>query len=143
MLADVVGGGMAQERFALLLIGAFALLALLLAAIGIYGVLSYSVTRRRRELGIRMAVGAPAGAILVMVVKDGGRLAGAGVVFGVAGAYAATRLLGSLLFGVSATDPFIFSAAALTLVIVALAATLIPARAATRVDPLQAVRADG
>jgi putative ABC transport system permease protein len=143
MLADVVGGGMAQERFALLLIGAFALLALLLAAIGIYGVLSYAVTRRRRELGIRMALGAPAGAILAMVVKDGGRLAGAGVVFGVVGAYAATRLLGSLLFGVSATDPFIFSAAALTLVIVALAATWIPARAATSVDPLQAVRADG
>jgi len=143
MLADVVGGGIAQERFALLLIGAFALLALLLAAIGIYGVLSYAVTRRRRELGIRMALGAPASAILAMVVKDGGRLAGAGVVLGVVGAYGATRLLGSLLFGVSATDPFIFSAAASTLVIVALAATLIPARAATRVDPRQAVRADG
>jgi predicted permease len=143
MLADVVGGGMAHERFALLLIGAFALLALLLAAIGIYGVLSYAVTRRRRELGIRMALGAPKGSIVALVVKDGGRLAAAGVLCGLAGAFAATRLLQSLLFGVSSTDPIIFAAAVLTLAVVALAATWIPARAATKVDPLQAVRAEG
>ena len=143
MLADVAGGGIAHERFALLLVGAFAFLALLLAAVGIYGVLSYAVTRRRRELGIRMALGAPTGSILTLVVKDGGRLAAAGVLFGVAGAFAATRLLRSLLFGVSSTDPMIFAAAVLTLVVVALAATWIPARAATKVDPLLAVRADG
>ena len=142
MLADVVGGGIAHERFALLLIGAFAFLALLLAAIGIYGVLSYAVTRRRRELGIRMALGAPPRSILVLVVKDGGRLAAAGVLFGVAGAFATTRLLRSLLFGVSSSDPIIFAAAVLTLGVVALAATWIPARAATKVDPLQAVRAE-
>jgi ABC-type antimicrobial peptide transport system permease subunit len=143
MLTDVVGGGIAAERFALLLIAAFACLALLLAAIGIYGVLSYAVTQRHRELGIRMALGAPTASILALVVKDGGRLAAAGVLFGVAGAFATTRLLHSLLFGVSSTDPLIFAAAVLTLVVVAFAATWIPARAATKVDPLLAVRADG
>jgi putative ABC transport system permease protein len=141
MLADVIGGGIAQERFALLLIAGFALLALVLAAVGLYGVLSYSVTRRSREMGIRMALGAPARAVWSLIVRDGGRLAAVGVALGLAGAYAATRTLGSLLFDVSATDPLVFLAAAATLILVALAASWIPARAATKVDPLQAVRA--
>lgn len=138
-LEDVIGGGIAQERFAMLLLSAFAVLALVLAAVGIYGVLSYSVSRRR-EMGIRMALGAPAGAVRALIVRDGGRLAAAGVVLGLAGAYAATRALGSLLFGVSATEPLVFAAASALLSAVALAASWIPARAATRIDPLDAVR---
>jgi putative ABC transport system permease protein len=140
MLDDVIGGGVAQERFALRLVAAFALLALVLAAVGIYGVLSFAVSRRRREMGIRMALGAPAGTIRSMVVRDGGRLAIAGIACGSAGAIAATRVLRSLLFGVSATEPAVFAAAAAVLAGVALVASWIPARTATKVDPLEAVR---
>jgi putative ABC transport system permease protein len=140
MLEDVIGGGVAQERFALRLVGAFALLALVLAAVGIYGVLSYAVSRRRREMGIRMALGAPAAAVRSMVVRDGGRLAIAGIACGSVGAIAATRLLRSLLFGVSATEPAVFAVAAAVLAGVALAASWIPASTATKVDPLEAVR---
>ncbi len=140
MLDDVIGGDVAQERFALQLVAAFALLALVLAAVGIYGVLSYAVSRRRREMGIRMALGAPAGTVRSMVVRDGGRLALAGIACGSAGAIAATRYLQSLLFGVSATEPAVFAAAAAVLATVALVASWIPARTATKVDPLEAVR---
>ena len=140
MLDQVIGGGVAQERFALQLVAAFALLALALAAVGIYGVLSYAVSRRRREMGIRMALGAPAGTVRSMVVRDGGRLALAGIVFGSAGAIGATRFLRSLLFGVSALEPAIFAAAAAVLAGVAIAASWIPARTATKFDPLEAVR---
>lgn len=138
-LEQVVGGGIAQERFALFLIGSFAALALLLAAVGIYGVLSYSVSRRSREMGVRMALGAPPGAVRALIVRDGGRLAAAGVALGLAGSYVATRALSSLLFGVSATEPAVFAAAAVLLAAVALAASWLPARAATRIDPLVAV----
>jgi putative ABC transport system permease protein len=134
MLEDVIGGGIAQERFALLLVAGFALLALVLAAVGIYGVLSYSVSRRYREMGIRMALGAPAGAVRSMIVRDGGRLAAIGIALGFVVAFAATRALGSLLFGVSATEPVVFAVAACLLVGVALAASWIPARAATKAD---------
>jgi len=140
MLEDVIGGGVAQERFALRLVGAFALLALVLAAVGLYGVLSYAVSRRRREMGIRMALGAPAAAVRSMVVRDGGRLAIAGIACGSLGAIAATRFLRSLLFGVSATEPAVFAVAAAVLMGVALAASWIPASTATKVDPLEAVR---
>jgi hypothetical protein len=142
MLTDVIGLGIAQERFALLLVGSFAGLALALAAVGIYGVLSYAVQRRSREMGIRMALGAPAGAVRALIVRDGGRLAIVGVVLGLVGAYAATQALQVLLFGVSATDPIVFAASAAALALVALAASWIPARAATRVNPLDAVRTD-
>ena len=98
MLDDVIGAGVAQERFALLLVASFALLALVLAAVGIYGVLSYSVSRRTREMGIRMALGAPAASVRTLIVRDGGRLAVLGIVLGCVGAYAATRVLRSLLF---------------------------------------------
>jgi predicted permease len=140
MLDEVIGGGIAQEQFALLLVASFALLALVLAAVGIYGVLSYSVTRRSREMGIRMALGAPAAAVRSMVVRDGGRLAAIGIGLGLIAAFAATRALQSLLFGVSATEPLVFGAAASVLVGVAMLASWIPARAATKADPLQAVR---
>jgi putative ABC transport system permease protein len=140
MLDDVIGGGVAQERFALLLMTSFALLALVLAAVGIYGVLSYSVSRRSREMGIRMALGAPSGAVRSMIVRDGGRLAAIGIGLGAAAAYPASRALGSLLFGVSTVEPLVFAAAAGMLAAVALAASWIPAHAATRSDPLKAVR---
>jgi putative ABC transport system permease protein len=140
MLDDVIGAGVAQERFALLLVASFALLALVLAAVGIYGVLSYSVSRRTREMGIRMALGAPAASVRTLIVRDGGRLAALGIVLGCVGAYAATRVLRSLLFEVSATEPLVFVSAAAVLGLVAMAASWIPARAATKADPLQAVR---
>jgi predicted permease len=140
MLDDVIGAGVAQERFALLLVASFALLALVLAAVGIYGVLSYSVSRRTREMGIRMALGAPAASVRTLIVRDGGRLAAVGIVLGCAGGYAATRALRSLLFEVSATEPLVFVSAAAVLGLVAMAASWIPARAATKADPLQAVR---
>jgi predicted permease len=140
MLDDVIGAGMAQERFALLLVASFALLALVLAAVGIYGVLSYSVSRRTREMGIRMALGAPAASVRTLIVRDGGQLAFLGIVLGCVGAYAATRVLRSLLFEVSATEPLVFVSAAAVLGLVAMAASWIPARAATKADPLQAVR---
>jgi predicted permease len=140
MLDDVIGAGVAQERFALLLVASFALLALVLAAVGIYGVLSYSVSRRTREMGIRMALGAPAASVRKLIVRDGGRLAALGIVLGCVGAYGATRVLRSLLFEVSATEPLVFVSAAAVLGLVAMAASWIPARAATKADPLQAVR---
>jgi len=139
MLDDAIGGGVAQNRFALRLVAVFALLALALAAVGIYGLLNYAVSRRRRELGIRMALGAPARTVRSMVVRDGGRLALAGIACGSVGAIAATRFLRSLLFGVTATDPAVFAAAAALLAGVALAASWIPARTASRVDPMGAL----
>ncbi len=143
MLADVIGRGVAQERFALLVVAAYAALALALAAVGLYGVLSYSVSRRRREMGIRLALGAQTGAVRALVVREGGLLAIAGVAAGLAGALAATRALSTLLFGVTARDPLTFALAAVTLIAIALIASWIPARAATRIDPVHALRADG
>ena len=140
MLEDVIGGSVAQEQFALLLVAGFALLALMLAALGIYGVLTYSVSRRTREMGIRMALGAPARAVRSMIVKDGARLAAIGIGVGFVAALAATRSLQSLLFGVSATEPLVFAGAAGVLGCVAIVASWIPARRATKADPLQAVR---
>jgi ABC-type antimicrobial peptide transport system permease subunit len=142
MLADVIGRGVAQERFALLVVAAYAALALALAAVGLYGVLSYSVSRRRREMGIRLALGAQTGAVRALVVREGGLLAIAGVAVGLAGALAATRALGTLLFGVTARDPLTFALAAATLIAMALIASWIPARAATRIDPVHALRGD-
>ena len=142
MLADVVRDGIEQERFAMLVIGVYAVLALTLAAVGVYGVLSYAVSRRRRELGIRIALGAQLGSVRALVVKDGFRLAVGGVLVGLAVASVATRVLRSMLFSVSAVDPVVFVLASAALVAVALAASVIPARTATRVDPLDAVRAD-
>ena len=142
-LSAIIGGGIASERFALLLMALFALLALVLAAVGVYGVSSYAVSRRTREMGIRMALGAPARAVRALIVRDAGRLAAAGVVVGLAGAFAATSALQSFLFGVSPRDPAVFAAAACTLALVALIASWLPARAATRVDPLRAVQSEG
>jgi ABC-type antimicrobial peptide transport system permease subunit len=120
----------------------FALLALALAATGIYGVLSYLVAQRTREIGIRIALGATAGAVLSLILKRGAILILIGTAAGLAGAIALTRLIKTLLFGVSATDPATFALVALLLVGVALIAGYIPARRATKVDPMVALRHD-
>ncbi len=128
------------RRFSVTLLGVFALIGLMLAAIGIYGVVSYSVTRRTREIGVRMALGATRGRIAAMVVGRGVLLAAGGVAIGIAGGLALMRLLRSMLFGVSATDPVVFAAASVFMVAVSALAAYVPARRASRVDPLVALR---
>jgi putative ABC transport system permease protein len=131
---------LATRRFIMLLLGAFAVLAVSLAAIGIYGVLAYVIGQRTRELGIRMALGAGRGAVLDLVLRQSLRHVLPGVALGVAGALALTRLLQSQLFGVEAADPVTFAGVTLLLVVVALIATWIPARRAVRVNPIEALR---
>jgi len=137
---EVASGTLAQRRFTLFLTGLFAALALLLAAVGLYGVMSYLVAQRTREVGIRMALGAQPGDVVRLMLGQGLLLALAGVGLGVAGALAISRMLAGMLFGISATDWLTFAAVALTLTCVALAATYVPARRAARVDPLVALR---
>jgi putative ABC transport system permease protein len=139
-MEDNVATSVAQPRFRTWLIGIFAGLALLLAAVGIYGMLSYSVTQRTREIGIRVTLGAERSHILMTVAGEGLRFTLLGVALGVAGGLAVTRLLQGFLFGVSAFDPGAFVGAAVLLVGVAVAASLVPARRATRVDPMVALR---
>jgi predicted permease len=138
--AQEMGGWLADRRFLLLLVGLFAAAALGLAAIGIYGVVAYSVTRRTREVGIRMSLGAQRGDVLALILGEGARMAGLGVIIGIAVSLAITRLMSSLLFGVSATDPLTFVAVGALLSFAALLASYIPARRAMRVDPMVALR---
>jgi len=137
---EIVADSLSQQRFNMLLLGAFAGLALLLAAIGIYSVLSYSVRRRVREIGVRMALGAQRIDVLRLILGQGMRLTLIGIVIGVVAAFVLTRLMSSQLFGISATDPLTFGGVALLLVIVAVAACYIPARRAAKVDPMVALR---
>ncbi len=138
--AEEMGGWLADRRFLLLLLGTFASVALVLAAVGIYGVVAFSVSRRTQEIGVRMALGAQRGTILRMVLGEGARMAAIGVVIGIAASLAMTRVLSSLLFGIEATDPLTFAAVAVLLILVALAASHIPARRAMRLDPNTALR---
>jgi putative ABC transport system permease protein len=132
----------ATPRFTAILLGAFAALALLLAGFGLYGVMAYSVAQRGREIGIRMALGAQAADVRSLVVSQAVGLGAAGLAMGIAGALAVTRVLDSLLFGVTASDPLTFAAVSAALITVLLVAAYVPARRATRVDPIVALRAD-
>jgi ABC-type antimicrobial peptide transport system permease subunit len=131
---------LAQRRFNMLLLGVFAALALLLASIGIYGVIAYMVTQRRHELGIRVALGAGAMDILKLVLRHAMQMTFIGIAIGLACAFMLTRFMGSLLYRIGATDPLTFIGLAALLTLVALAATLIPARRAMKVDPMTALR---
>ena len=137
-----MGEGLEQRRFNMLLFSAFAGLALLLASVGIYGVLAYSVSQRTREIGIRIALGATGGNVARLVLRQGLLLASVGVVIGAVAAFALTRWMESLIYGVSPTDPVTFTSVALLLVGIALLASYVPARRAVRVDPMQSLRAE-
>jgi putative ABC transport system permease protein len=140
-LSSVLSESVATPRFRTFLLGVFAAVALILAVVGIYGVMSYSVAQRTREIGIRMALGARRGDVLKMTVKQGLKLVVIGVAIGLVAAFVLTRVMASLLFGVSATDPVTFVSIPLVLMSVAMLASYIPALRATRVDPMVALRA--
>jgi ABC-type antimicrobial peptide transport system permease subunit len=137
---EVVSLSTARQRFNMLLMTVFGCSALLLAAIGIYGLMAYSVEQRTQELGIRLALGAERGQVRNMVVRQGVALAAAGVIIGIAAAFGLTRLIESLLFGVKARDPMVFTAVPVVLVAVALAAVWLPAARASRVNPMESLR---
>jgi predicted permease len=137
---QLISDSLARLRLNLILLSTFATAALLLAAVGIYGVMSYSVSRRTNEMGVRIALGAQASDVLMLILKQGVSVAALGMAVGIAAALALTRLMSSLLFGISATDPFAFGAVAIALMAVAVLACYIPARRATRVDPMTALR---
>jgi putative ABC transport system permease protein len=137
---DVFSNSIARPRFQMALLLVFASIAVLLATIGVYGVVSYSVSQRTQEIGIRVALGAGASDVSRLVLREGLLLGGIGVAVGMAAALASTRLLRSLLFEVTPTDPVTLGGVAFLLMIVALAATWLPARRAIRVDPMVALR---
>jgi predicted permease len=139
-LQDRIGASVARERFHATLLGALSMLAVALAALGLYGVLSFATARRTREIGLRMAMGAAVPAVLRLVLTRGLRLTLAGIAIGLAGALALGRVVESLLFGVSPGDPLALAAVAAALLAVATLAAWIPARRATRVDPVVALR---
>jgi putative ABC transport system permease protein len=138
-MEEVVRTSLGTRRVSMLLFSVFAGAALLLAAVGIYGVMAYSVTQRTHEIGIRMALGAQAGDVLRLVVRQGMTLVLIGIVVGVAGALGLTRVIANLLFGVNAADPVTFVAISLLLAAVAFLACYLPARRAARLDPMNAL----
>jgi putative ABC transport system permease protein len=139
-LDGLLSESVSPRRFSAVLLGIFAALALVLAAVGIYGVMSYIVSMRTSEIGIRMALGAQPRDVMNLIVGRGTRLAAVGIALGLVGAFALSRLLSSLLYGVQATDPATFAGVALLLAAVALLACYLPARRAMRVDPIVALR---
>jgi putative ABC transport system permease protein len=139
-METTVSESLAPQRFNLFLLGLFAVLAVFLAAVGVYGVLSYAVTQRTREIGIKIALGARRGDVLGDILREGMSLTLVGALIGVGGAFLLTRLMASLLYGVTAHDPLTFGVVVLLLTCVSLAACYIPARRATRIDPLVALR---
>ncbi|HEX7779565.1 MAG TPA: FtsX-like permease family protein, partial [Vicinamibacterales bacterium] len=141
-LATVLSESVASRRFSMVLLGVFALLAIVLAAVGLYGVVAYTVSQRTREIGLRMAIGARPGDVLRMVVGGGMKLAAIGVAIGLAAAVGVARLVEKLLFGVTPSDPASYGATALILLAVAALASYVPARRAMRVDPLSALQAE-
>lgn len=136
----MIAQSLSRQNFNMMLLAIFAGIALLLAAIGIYGLISYSVEQRMQEIGIRVALGADRGDVLRLIVWQGMKLAAIGIVLGLAGAYGVTRLLASLLFGVKATDPATFGGVAAIVAVVALAASFAPAQRAAGVAPSEALR---
>jgi predicted permease len=141
-MSDVIASQLTAKRFAMTLLGIFAALATMLACVGIYGVISYIAGERTREIGIRMAMGAERGDVLRMVLTDAGMMALVGVGIGLVASFLLTRLMSGMLFGVSTHDPLTFLGVAVLLTSVALAACLVPARRATRVDPMVALRCE-
>jgi len=141
-LDEVVGSSIAQQRFTMQLLTAFAALALLLAAVGIHGVLSYTVRQRIQEIGIRMALGAARLDIVRLIVIEGLKPTGAGLVIGIGVAASLGRLLSSLVFGITPHDTVTFVAVSIVVVMVGVVASLLPAYRATRVDPLRTLRAE-
>ena len=139
-MKDVVAESLAQRRFTLWLLTSFAGIALLLAAIGLYGVISYSVTQRTREMGVRMALGASPRDLLRLILGSGARLAAIGIAAGILAALILTRFMSGMLFGVHPADPLTFAAVSLLLLIVILFASYVPARRAAKVDPMVALR---
>jgi ABC-type antimicrobial peptide transport system permease subunit len=141
-MEETYRASMARSSFALVMLAVAGGMALLLGLVGIYGVISYSVSQRTRELGIRMALGAPHRALKLMVVRQGVVLASIGVAFGLAAAAALSRLMSSLLFNISTVDPVTYAAVSIGLVGAAAAASYLPARRASAVDPVEALRAE-
>ncbi|MBI4873690.1 MAG: FtsX-like permease family protein [Acidobacteria bacterium] len=141
-MENVLREWISQRRFTMIALAVFAGVALALASVGLYGVLAYSVSLRRREIGVRVALGADPRSVAWLVVRQGLALTLAGIAIGLAGAVALTRLLASLVFGVSTTDPVTFAGVALLLLAVAAAASYVPARRASRLDPAEVLRAE-
>jgi putative ABC transport system permease protein len=141
-LQSKIDSNVDEPRFRAMLIGTFAVLALLLAAVGVYGLISFTVTQRTREIGIRVALGAAPRQVIMSVIADGVRLAFAGIAIGLVGAFLAARASAALLFGVGAGDPATFSAVALVMLLVAIVASYIPSRRALNIDPVLALRAE-
>jgi putative ABC transport system permease protein len=137
---EAISDSLAERRFAMILLDAFAAMALLLACIGLYGVISYLVGQRTHEMGIRIALGAQRRNVLRLVLSDGIKMAVSGIAIGLFAAFGLTRLLAKMVYGVSTTDPITFAAIAFVLLVVALLACYLPARRATKVDPLVALR---
>jgi ABC-type antimicrobial peptide transport system permease subunit len=142
-LDALVETSLRERRFNLSLIGGFAALALVLAAVGVYGLISYSTSRRANEFGVRIALGASGRQIVMAAMSDGVRYAVMGVGLGLVAAYALTRSMASMLFGVTATDPMTFGLLAVLMLLVAALASYLPARRAMRVDPVTALRGEG